>query len=166
MRLVALLAALAPLTATAELLVFSNATDGRNLATLSSDTLTWTGCRDAEDAEELSGDTVSSTSFTCPSVRDTLPLMRAVPGTTLVNLVLNGSFSGVSDPYLDTNLAMFPDVSGLCPSIATLSGNCPWVGNDTDAGRASRLKTIMANYFVYLSAGIILASEILMFVCL
>jgi mannosylglycoprotein endo-beta-mannosidase len=137
MAVLGLLAVSVLLTAAAsEPLAFSNATDGRSLATLSSDTLTWTGCRDAKDAETpLSGAAVSAESFTCPSAGDAMQL-RAVPGTALVNLVLNGSFPGVVDPYLDTNLAMFPDVSGVCPWIATKSGHCPWKGNDTAAGRS------------------------------
>ena len=104
-----LLLAAAPLAA-ARPLRFSNATDGRSLATLSSDTLSWRGCRDADDDAALSGAAVSSSSFACPSALDALEL-RAVPGTALVNLILNGSFPGISDPFVDDNLARFPDIN-------------------------------------------------------
>ncbi len=86
-------------------LVFDNRTDGRFLADLSTTSLRWTGCRDDEESGTITGATASNTEFSCPTA--TMPL-KAVPGTALVNLILNGTFPGIDDPYVDDNLAKLP----------------------------------------------------------
>ena len=90
----------------ADPLAFESASDAHCKAELSSDTLSWTGCRDSGQ----SGAAVSSSGFSCESAGDALPL-RAVPGTALNNLILNGTFPGIEDPYLDDNLAKLPDLN-------------------------------------------------------
>ena len=66
-------------------LAFGDGAGGGCELELSSDAAPWAGCRDSG----LSGKAVSAEGFVCPAA-DALPL-RAVPGTALVNMLLNGS---------------------------------------------------------------------------